>query len=179
MPITIVELLIRSKYVHKSKPAINQETYSKECIDKRLAQISFEWKLFVLVKAHYSNIVQERLTQKYVLFVSRVDNPPKLVQLRLYGLYLNERYMKIKNIDHLVKRIKQKAKELDQEILQGMIEGARKKFRAIWRDELDSVLQIILPMLFLIKKNSTFHLLKWLSCEAQHFSKDCKRLLIL
>ena len=27
-----------------------------------------------------------------------------------------------KNIDHLVKRLKQKAKELDQEMLQGMIE---------------------------------------------------------
>ena len=27
-------------------------------------------------------------------------------------------------------------------------------------------------MLFLVKKNSAFHLLKWLSCEAQHFSKD-------
>ena len=27
-------------------------------------------------------------------------------------------------------------------------------------------------MHFLIKKNSAFHLLKWLSCEAQHSSKD-------
>ena len=44
-------------YVHKSKQAVNQETYLKECIDRRLLlQISFEWKLFVLAKAHYSNI---------------------------------------------------------------------------------------------------------------------------
>ena len=36
-------------YVHKSKQAVNQETYVKECIDKRLLpQISFEWKFFVL-----------------------------------------------------------------------------------------------------------------------------------
>ena len=34
---------------HKSKQAVNQETYLKECIDKRLLfQISFEWKLFLL-----------------------------------------------------------------------------------------------------------------------------------
>ena len=45
-----------------------------------------------------------------------------------------------KNIDHLVKRIKQKAKELDQEMLQGMIEDVRKKLRAMWRDGLYSVL---------------------------------------
>ena len=52
-------------YVHKSKQAVNQETYLKESNDKRLfLQISFEWKLFVLPKAHYSNIVQERLTEK-------------------------------------------------------------------------------------------------------------------
>ena len=30
---------------HKSKQALNQETYLKECIDKRLLlQVSFEWK---------------------------------------------------------------------------------------------------------------------------------------
>ena len=45
-----------------------------------------------------------------------------------------------KTIDHLVKRIKQKAKELDQEMLQGMIEDVGKKLRAMWRDGLYSVL---------------------------------------
>ena len=68
----------------------------------------------------------------------------KLVQLRLYELYLNEKYMKnnweAKNIDHLVKRIKQKANELDQKMLQGMIEDVRKKLRAMCRDGLYSVL---------------------------------------
>ena len=34
---------------HKSRQAVNQETYLKECINKRLLpQISFEWKLFLL-----------------------------------------------------------------------------------------------------------------------------------
>ena len=34
-------------------------------------------------------------------------------------------------MDHLVKRIKRKAKELDQEMLQGMIEDVGKKLRAM------------------------------------------------
>ena len=42
-----------------------------------------------------STIVQERLTEKKNLpFVSRVDNSPRPVRLRLYEAYLNERYMK-------------------------------------------------------------------------------------
>ena len=72
-------------YVHKSKQAVNQEIYLKECIDKRLSpKISFERTLFVLAKEHYSNIVQEHLTEKNLSFVSRIDNSPKLIQLRLY-----------------------------------------------------------------------------------------------
>ena len=34
------------------------------------------------VKAHYSSIVQERLTQKTLSFFSRVDNPPNVPQAR-------------------------------------------------------------------------------------------------
>ena len=70
-------------YVHKSIQAVNQQTYLKECINKRLLfQISFEWKLFVLTKAHYSNIAQQCLTEKNIPFVSRVDNPPNVPQAR-------------------------------------------------------------------------------------------------
>ena len=65
-------------------------------------------------------------------FISRVDSPPKLIQLRLYGLYLNERHENIweaKNIDYLVKRTKQKATELERVMLQGMMKSVRKKLR--------------------------------------------------
>ena len=47
-PMMMIWMGISSKgtsdnYVHKSKQAVNQETYLKECIDKRLLpQISFE-----------------------------------------------------------------------------------------------------------------------------------------
>ena len=36
------------------------------------------------------------------------------------------------DIDHLVRRIKQKIKELDQQLFQDMIEGLRRKLRAIF-----------------------------------------------
>ena len=105
-PIVIIWRGMSSKgtsdiYVHKSKQTVNQETYLKECINKRLLPFIDKYHsngnyLFWphLVKAHYLNIVQERLTEENFPFASRVDNPPKLVQLRFYGLYLNERYMK-------------------------------------------------------------------------------------
>ena len=43
------------------------------------------------------------------------------------------------DIDHLVRRIKQNIKELDQQMLQDMMEGVRRKLRAIWRDGLCSI----------------------------------------
>ena len=96
---------------------------------------------------NYSNIVQERLTEKNILFVSRVNNPLNVLQVRpienvwaVLERKIYENNWKAKNINHLVKRIKQKAKELDQEMFQGMIEDVRKKLRAMWRDGLYSVL---------------------------------------
>ena len=141
-------------YVHKSIQAVNQETYLKECINKRLLPFIAKYhsngnSLFWpdLAKAHYSNIVQQCLTEKNIPFVSRVDNPPNVPQARptetvwtVLERKIYENNWESKNIDHLVKRIKQKAKELDQAMLQGMIEDVGKKLRAMWRDGLYSVL---------------------------------------
>ena len=118
-------------YVHKSIQAVNQETYLKECINKRLLPFIAKYHsngnyLFWpdLAKAHYSNIVQQCLTEKNIPFVSRVDNPPNVPQARpvetvwtVLERKIYENNWEAKNIDHLVKRIKQKAKELHQEML--------------------------------------------------------------
>ena len=177
-------------YDNKSIQAVNQETYLKQCIDKRLLPFIAKYHLngnylfrSDLTKVHCSNIVQERLTEKNLLFVSRVDNPSNVPQARPFETVWTvperktyENNWEVKDIDHLVKEMKQKAKELEHEMLQGMTEEVRKKLRAMWRDGLYSVLSIwsfvVFVRLFLIKKNSAFHLLKWLSCEVQHFSKD-------
>ena len=100
-----------------------------------------------MAKAHYSNIVQECLTQKNLLFVSRVDNPPNISQARpietvwtVLERKIYQNNWEVKDIDHLVKRIKRKSKQLEQEMLRGMIEAVRKKLRAMRRGGLDSVL---------------------------------------
>ena len=86
-------------YVHKSKQAVNQET-NVSIKDYHPKYHSNGNYLFWpdLAKAHYSNIVQQCLTEKNFPFVSLVLTIHqmflKLVQLRLYGLYLNEKYMK-------------------------------------------------------------------------------------
>ena len=139
----------------KAIQALNQETYLKECINKRLLPFIAKYHsngnyLFWpdLAKAHYSNIVRATFDwKKNIPFVSRVDNPPNVPQARpietlwtVLERKIYENNWEAKNIDHLVKRIKQKAKELDQEMLQGIIEDVRKKLRAMWRDGLYSVL---------------------------------------
>ena len=100
-----------------------------------------------MAKAHYSNIVQERLTEKNIAFGSRVDNPPNVLQARptetvwtVLERKIYENNWEAKNINHLVKRIKQKAKELDQEMLQGIIDDLRNKLRAMCRDGLYAAL---------------------------------------
>ena len=91
-----------------------------------------------LPKAHHSNIVQECLTEKNLPFISRVDNPLNIPQARpietvwtAFERKIYENNWETKHIDHLVKRLKQEAKKLDQEMLHGMTEGVRKKLRAM------------------------------------------------
>jgi hypothetical protein len=98
-----------------------------------------------LASAHYSNVVQERLNEKNVPFVPRSDNPPNVPQARpietVWTLLEQKVYVgncEAKNLDILAQRIKKKAKELDQKMLQTMVEGVRKKLRAMWRNGLYS-----------------------------------------
>ena len=110
-------------YVHKSIQAVNQETYLKECINKRLLPFIAKYHsngnyLFWpdLAKAHYSNIVQQCLTEKNLPFVSRVNNPPNVPQARPTETVLErkiyENNWEAKNIDHLVKKSNKKQKNL-------------------------------------------------------------------
>jgi hypothetical protein len=143
---------VSDTYVHKSKQAIRQETYLTECINKRLLPFIDKYHqdgnyLFWpdLASAHYSNVVQERLNEKNVPFVPRSDNPPNVPQARpietvwtLLEQKVYEGNWEAKNLDILAQRIKKKAKELDQKMLQTMVEGVRKKLRAMWRNGLYS-----------------------------------------
>ena len=68
----------------KSKQAVNQETYWNECIDKRT--IAPNIIRMEIICFDQSASLKYCLTEKNLPFISRVDNPPKLIQLRLHGL---------------------------------------------------------------------------------------------
>ena len=145
---------VSDMYVHKRKQAICQDTYLNQCINKRFLPFIDKYHqngnyLFWpdLASAHYSKSVQERLNEKNVPFVIRKDNPPNAPQARpiktvwtLLERKVYENNWEAKNLDMLARRIKQKPKELDLKMLQGMVDGARRKFRAMWREGLYSVL---------------------------------------
>ncbi|CAF5215760.1 unnamed protein product [Rotaria magnacalcarata] len=140
-------------YIHRGKHVVLQTTYLKECINKGLLTFIEKYHhngnyLFRpdLESAHYSNLVKERLHKKNVPLVARQDNPPNVPQTRsietvwaLLERKVYENNWEAKNLDALARRIKQKAKEFDQNMLQAMVEGIRKKLRAMWRDGLYSV----------------------------------------
>ncbi|CAF5200458.1 unnamed protein product, partial [Rotaria magnacalcarata] len=90
-------------------------------------------------------IHRERLHEENVPLVARQDNPPNIPQARsietvwaLLKRKVYENNWKAKNLDALARRIKQKAKEFDQNMLQTMVEGVRTKLWAMWRDGLYS-----------------------------------------
>ena len=157
-PKVMIWMAISSKgvsdvYVHRSKLGVLQATYLKECINKRLLPFIEKYHhdgnyLFWpdLASAHYSKIVKQRLDEKNVPFVSRQDNPPNVPQARpietvwaLLERKVYENNWEAKDMDALAGRIKQKAKELDQKMLQVMLAGVRKKLRAMWRDGIYTV----------------------------------------
>ena len=144
---------VSNVYVHRDKQAVDQKIYLKECINRRLLPFVDKYHsngniLFWpdLARSHYSKIVQQRLNEKNIPYVSLVDNPPNVPQARpieviwtILERKIYENNWEANNIDHLVGRIKQKIKELDQQMLQDMMEGVRRKLRAIWRDGLYSI----------------------------------------
>ncbi|CAF3430258.1 unnamed protein product [Rotaria socialis] len=140
-------------YVHRSKQAIDQHTYLKECINKRLLAFIERYHndgnyLFWpdLANAHYAKVVQTRLNEKNVLYVRRQDNPPNVPQARPIEYIWAQLERKIyennweaKNVNTLIRRIRQKVKELNRIALQTMIRGTPMKHRAMWRNGLYSV----------------------------------------
>ena len=145
---------VSNVYVHKSKQAIRQNTYLQECINKRLLPFIEKYHpngnfLFWpdLASSHYSKSVQDRLNEKNIPFVFRKDNPPNVPQARpietlwtVLERRVYENNWEAKNLDLLARRIRQKSKEFDQQMLQTMIEGVRRKLRLMWREGLYSVL---------------------------------------
>ena len=143
-----------SAYVHKSKQGVRQETYLTECINNRLLPFiekhhSDGKYLFWpdLATSHYSNVVQQRLKDNHVPYVLPIENPPNVHQARpieqvwtSFERKIYENNWEAKNIYCLARRIKQKAKDFDQDTLRRMICSVRKKLLSMWRKGLYSVI---------------------------------------
>ena len=90
-----------------------------------------------MARLHCSNIVQQRLNEKNI-HISRVDNPPTVPQARSIEVIwtilerkIYENNWEANIINDLIRRIKQKIKELDEQMLQDIMEGARRKLLAM------------------------------------------------
>jgi hypothetical protein len=140
-------------YVHKSVQAIGEKIYLNECINKRLLPFiekhhkNDEYVFWPdKASAHYATSVLDRLKEKNVPIVPKLDNPPNVPQARpieavwsILERKVYEHNWQAKNIDSLARRIRMKAKELEQNTLQAMIGHVRKKLRSMWRNGLYSV----------------------------------------
>lgn len=108
-------------HVHRSKQAVEQKTYLKECINRRLLPFVDKYHsdgnfLFWsdLASSNYSEIVQQRLNEMNIPYVSLADNPPNVSQapsIEVVWTILERKIYEINweanNIDHLVRRIKE------------------------------------------------------------------------
>ena len=136
---------VSNVYVSGGKQAVDQKIYLIECINRRLLSFVDKYHskgniLFLpdLAQPHCSNIVQQRLNEKNIPYVSLVDNPPNVPQASsiefiwtILERKIDENNWEANNIDHLVRRIKQKIEELDEQMLQDVMEGIRRKLRVM------------------------------------------------
>ncbi|CAF1307370.1 unnamed protein product [Adineta ricciae] len=143
--VAISENGISSPFFAKQQQAIDQTTYLNECVVKRLMPFISNYHLKEkvlfwpdLASSHYSNIVTRYFDENHIEFVDKDFNPQNCPQSRpietLWAILKNMVYdqgWEAKNIGHLKRRIQQKMKEIDIEVVQTMFSGIRKQLRKI------------------------------------------------
>ena len=117
---------IPNVYVHRGKQAVDQKMYLAECINRRLLPLVDKYRsngnfLFCpdLARPHCSNIVQQQLNEKNIPYVSSVDNftnvpqqHPIEISWTVLERKVDENNWEATNVDHLVRKIKQKIKKI-------------------------------------------------------------------
>ena len=129
----------------QQQQAINEKTYLKECILKRLIPFIKTYhlnnKVFLwpdLASSHYSNMVTGYLDQNNIQFVDKHFNPQNCPQTRpieiVWPISKNMVYdqeWEAKNINQLKQRIMQKIKKIGINVVQTMFLHIRKQLRKI------------------------------------------------
>ena len=151
------KVLLISNYVHKSKQAVNQETYLKECINKGLFShllsniIRMEIICFGLIRPkHITQILFKNVwlkKKKYMYIYTNCFSCWQSTKCSSSSsnwycmdcTWTKDIWKQLENKQILIIWLKESNK-LDQEMLQDMIESVWKKLRAMWRVGLYSVL---------------------------------------
>ena len=132
-------------FAKQQQQAINEKTYLKECIVKRLIPFIRAYHLNDkvlfwpdLASSHYSNMVTSYLDQNNIQFVDRHFNPQNCPQTRpietVWSILKNMVYdqeWEAKNINQLKRRIMQKIKKIDINLVQTMFLHIKKQLRKI------------------------------------------------
>lgn len=143
--VAISERGISKPLVRKSKAcAIDRTIYIEECLQKRLLPFihehhpDFNYVFWPdLARAHYANDTQAWMEEN-INFVAKSSNPPNVPQARpiedFWGCLAQKMYeggWEAKTEDQLIRRIKAKLNEFDEDFFRSLMAGVRGKLRAI------------------------------------------------
>ena len=131
-----------------------QDTFLSSTSIIRMGIISFDliWRVLII-----SNLCKNVWTRKmyHLLSVKMIfQTYRKLIQSKQFWTLLEQKVYEnkweAKNLDVLVRTIKQKSKELDLKMLQDMVDGVGRKLRAMCRERLHSVLWTTVLVAFFV-----------------------------
>lgn len=124
--------------------AINSDSYIGQCLPKLkqfIADNHAQDEIMFwpdLASCHYSKKTQDWLTEQKIPFVPKKDNPPNVPQARKIEQFwavlkrkVYEKGWEAENDKQLVRRIKQKLKEIDKKVFQSLMLKVRYKLRKI------------------------------------------------
>ena len=139
---------VSEPYIHRSKGAINADTYLNQCIKSKLIPFINKYHptddvIFWpdLAQAHYSTEVLVFLEASYVSVVPKAINPPNIPQGRpiedFWGVLAQlvyEKNWETTTVKQLERRIRKKLKEIDITLLQSMMEKVKNNLRKMYTD---------------------------------------------
>ena len=142
-------------YFAPKKLSMDQETYRKQCLEKRLFKFideNYDSRSEILfwpdlASCHYATKTQEFLTEIDINFVPRDHNPPNAPQIRpienFFGILKQHVYAgnwSAKNREGLIRRIKKCVQEIDMDMIIKMFDNLPPKIVKAKNHGLDSLL---------------------------------------
>ena len=139
---------VSEPYIHRSKGAINADTYRNQCIKSKLIPFINKYHptddvIFWpdLAQAHYSTEFLAFLEASSVSVVPKAINSPNMPQghpiedfRSVLAQLVYEKNWKTTTIKHLERRLRKKLKEIDITLLQSRMEKVKNNLRKMYTD---------------------------------------------